>query len=88
MIPHAIVGAAIFGGMGALGFIENSTTLMGVGTTGLLGLQVWTLMMLQPIRDQLAKLRTENAVARERIHNLEMHVGMRRPLAQDENTPG
>lgn len=62
----ATVGAA---GLGILGFIDQSPLLGGLGTIGVAGLQVWTLMQLQPIRDQISDLKRDVAVLRERMNN-------------------
>lgn len=62
----ATVGAV---GLGIFGFMENSAAITGIGALACSGLQVWTLMQLQPLRDQISDLKRDVAVLRERMNN-------------------
>lgn len=55
-----------FGAMLGAGVIENSNSLVLAGGCGMGALQVWTMLMLQPIRDKIAKLETKIAVIEAR----------------------
>lgn len=53
--------------LGVFGMLDQSPIITGISTVGIAGLQVWTLMQLQPIRDQVGQLKTEVAVLRQRL---------------------
>ncbi len=53
--------------IGVFGMFDQSPVFSGISTVGIAGLQVWTLMQLQPIRDQVGQLKTEVAVLRQRL---------------------
>lgn len=48
------------------GLIEQSGILVGVGGVGMAAMQVWTLTILQPLRDRIARLDTRMAVMEAR----------------------
>ena len=65
MVPH-IIGTAILASLIGAGVVEQSTILMGVGGAGMAAMQVWTLTMLQPLRDKIATLDKRIAVMEAR----------------------
>lgn len=86
MIP-LMLGSTVLGAVIGLGVAENSIPLVAAGGAGLAGLQVWTMFMLQPIRDKIAKLETRLAVMESRCA---MHYGtqyMHKTPPPFEDTP-
>lgn len=65
MTPY-IVGTFALTAMLGAGVVEQSNLLVGVGGAGVALMQVWTLTMLQPLRDKIARLETRVAVIEAR----------------------
>lgn len=82
-----VFGTVTLASLLSVGAVENSIPMMAVGGAGLAGLQVWTMMMLQPIRDKISKLETRLAVIESRC---QMHYGtqyMHKTPPPFEDTP-
>lgn len=87
MIPQAIgFGTLAFGAILGLGAVEQSNWMIGVGGVGMGSLQLIVMYMIQPIKNDVAELKTQIAIIKTRCgdHFGSQWQGHRTPRPLDD----